>query len=66
MIIKSESKRIKLINAIEDYLEDHGSELREKDHGFLEDIQINWLQQGRDISQKQYDWVTDLIGFDWL
>jgi hypothetical protein len=65
MIVKSDNKRINLINAIEEYLEDFGYKLNEWEAGFLEDIQKR-LKNKIDLTQKQYNKLTDIIGFNFL
>ena len=61
----TENKRKNLINGIEDYMEEFGYKLNEWEQGFLEDISVK-LSKGYELSQKQYDKVTDIIGFKWL
>lgn len=65
----SEQRRTNIINAIHDCLEDgcsySGKLLNEKEEGFLEDMSKD-LSEGKDISVRQYDWLTDLIGFGFL
>lgn len=61
----SENKRIKIMNSIFDTLEDRSSLLSEWEAGFLEDMQKK-LAHGFDLTQKQFDKLTDIIGFDYL
>ena len=61
----TENKRKNLINGIEDYMDDFGYRLNEWEQEFLEDISVK-LAKGYELSQKQYDKVTDIIGFKWL
>jgi hypothetical protein len=61
----TENKRKNLINGIEDYLEDFGYTLNDWEHGFLENISMK-LFKGNELTRKQYDKLTDIIGFDWL
>lgn len=59
----TELKRKNIINSIMDKLEDH--QYSEWENGFLEDI-MKQLQAGKDLSVKQIDKLTDIIGFDYL
>jgi hypothetical protein len=65
----SQQRRTNLINAIQDCLEegctDSGKDLNEKEAGFLEDMSKD-LSCGKNITTRQYDWLTDLVGFDFL
>lgn len=61
----SENKKIKIMNSIFDTLEDRSSSLNEWEAGFLEDMQKK-LAHGFDLTQKQFDKLTDIIGFDYL
>jgi trehalose-6-phosphate synthase len=59
----TEHKRRNIINSIMNKLEDH--QYSEWENGFLEDI-IKQLQSGKDLSVKQLDKLTDIIGYDYL
>jgi hypothetical protein len=61
----TEHKRKNIINAIQDHLEDKGDKVNEWEQGFLEDISKQ-LSEGRDLSTKQMDKLTDIIGYGYL
>ena len=58
MKVITENRRINLINGIQDVLEER--DLNEYDHGFLEDIQKNWLQGGKDLTDKQWQYLIKI------
>jgi hypothetical protein len=65
----SDQRRRNIINAIHDCLEDgrteSGISLNEWGEGFLEDIS-KLLSQKKTLSIKQYETLTNIIGFNFL
>lgn len=55
MKVITENRRVNLINGIQDVLEE--KDFNEFEHGFLEDIQKNWLQKGKDLTDKQWQYL---------
>jgi len=61
----TKNKRLKIINEIQKTLEENSLNLSEWEVGFLEDIQERLIQE-LDLSTKQYNKLTDIIGFKFL
>jgi hypothetical protein len=59
------NKRKNIINAIQDCLEEQAYKLSEWESSFLEDISKK-LSEDKDLTTRQYDKLTDIIGFDFL
>lgn len=55
------NRRLNLIDAITNYTEEKGDELSEWETGFLDSILMQ-LMDAKDLTHKQYDKLTDIIG----
>ena len=61
-------KRKALITAIQDCLEDgcnESRELNEWEQDFLDNICTEYLQRGKELTETQFNKLTDIIGFRW-